>query len=732
MGVKKEDTSVCLLHVLDTSLVCGGVIGHPDNKKFCVSHPNLCEFQTTHAGKKFPLVNDCLYVMSPKKGGLHATVSPSLPVSLLPRNTELSDLLNDVSPVEMWHVFFDECRALEASSGANELGLDKSEEERDREERDRPSLYKLEKANDFKTPRKVRVFEYEPFRNLSYFKLEDVEPFDSDDIEPAEANEEGMQKAVRHVLEGWGKVSANFTALSQWTTDNAVNQSETTITVGRQLKEIIKFMNDVGAKTRLLRARMDQRDNEEGQSSLWKTIGELKDDLKAVEVSVAKTVTLVKTHEKDSKKMAVNMKTMYDHYKNHLVDSNKRLVTLEQDVSTRVNSAQSQAQDGFFTFDRPGAGGGSQAFGDEIRKLREEINEMKRQAASTAAAPSSNSMPSGNPMFPATSGAEILSRLKAVETRDTTAESCSIGSTTFSTEAAVSAYIKANTVPSCAMYWDLFSVMVCMGSQGVTGKERSDEIYSAERGRTGSALEGRLVASMTHKRPLCLYGEESKLARLDQGFAMCKTYEHWIGSGTGVSYREELGNQINDYTDGILGQSGDGDTSASLMAKLLISQVLMQWNAIVGFIDSFYLDLVAKCKFDSAKAWKLVAVCVASIFKATQPYRAKVILLEDSTKLAQKAAFMWATFQTHRVIQSFISVKFQSHPFIVTEISLFMVRERVDSKEVEALATKCQKAEETSSKASAEVKRLLESHNDLKRKHDALHAEFKLVKAKVK
>jgi hypothetical protein len=113
-------------------------------------------------------------------------------------------------------------------------------------------------------------------------------------------------------------------------------------------------------------------------------------------------------------------------------------------------------------------------------------------------------------------------------------------------------------------------------------------------------------------------------------------------------------------------------------------------------------------------------------------YRSKVILLEDSTKLVQKGAFMWATFQTHRIIQSFIDVQFQSHSKIVTEISLFMVRERVDPQEIEVLAIKCRKAEESSSKATAELKKLQESQSDLKRKHDALHADFKVVKAKVK
>ena len=123
----------------------------------------------------------------------------------------------------------------------------------------------------------------------------------------------------------------------------------------------------------------------------------------------------------------------------------------------------------------------------------------------------------------------------------------------------------------------------------VTGKDRLDEIYSAEKGERGSALEGKLAASMTHKRPLCLYGDSSKLARLDQGFSMCKTYEHWIGAtGTHVSYEEELSSMIRNYVRGILGQIGTDTTPSSLMAQLLLTQVGMQWNAIVGFIARLY------------------------------------------------------------------------------------------------------------------------------------------------
>jgi hypothetical protein len=213
---------------------------------------------------------------------------------------------------------------------------------------------------------------------------------------------------------------------------------------------------------------------------------------------------------------------------------------------------------------------------------------------------------------------------------------------------------------------------------------------------------------------------------------MCKTYDQWIGSGNQESYRQELSTQILVYTNGILGQIGAPSTPAHHLAQVLLNQVGMQWNAVIGFIDMFYLELVAKAKFDSGKAWKLVAVCVAAIFEAAQPYRAKVILLEDSTRVDQKAAFMWAIFQTHRVIDSFISVQFKSHPAIVKEISLFMVTERVDPKEVLDLSVKCKKAESDAAKAVADMKKLSEAHNELKRKHESLHADFKLVKAKVK
>jgi hypothetical protein len=66
------------------------------------------------------------------------------------------------------------------------------------------------------------------------------------------------------------------------------------------------------------------------------------------------------------------------------------------------------------------------------------------------------------------------------------------------------------------------------------------------------------------------------------------------------------------------------------------------------------------------------------------------------------------------------------------EISLFMVMECVDPKEILDLGVKCRKAEVEASKAVADTKKVTEALNNLKQKHDTLFADFKLVKAKVK
>ena len=126
----------------------------------------------------------------------------------------------------------------------------------------------------------------------------------------------------------------------------------------------------------------------------------------------------------------------------------------------------------------------SQDFEKEVQELRAKVNSILQLSAGHQAATVSGS--AVNPMFPATSVGGILCRLQAVETRVSTKETCILSSSTFASVASsVGEYVTTHAVPSCAMLWDLFSVIVCMSDQGVTSKERLDEIYSAEKGKKG-------------------------------------------------------------------------------------------------------------------------------------------------------------------------------------------------------------------------------------------------------
>jgi hypothetical protein len=140
--------------VSDPSDICGGVIGVTENKKLCAAHPSLCNHPLTHGKRKFELQSDTLYVMSPKKGAMHATLEPKLTAICAPSDKAFVDLLNDKRPVAMWHVYFDGCNTTKESIGQNELEAPKDVSW---EAIERPSLEDLERANDFKTPRKVRM-----------------------------------------------------------------------------------------------------------------------------------------------------------------------------------------------------------------------------------------------------------------------------------------------------------------------------------------------------------------------------------------------------------------------------------------------------------------------------------------------------------------------------------------------------------------------------------------------
>jgi hypothetical protein len=305
----------------------------------------------------------------------------------------------------------------------------------------------------------------------------------------------------------------------------------------------------------------------------------------------------------------------------------------------------------------------------------------------------------------------------------------------FSTIHDVITFVTQYGVPTCAMYWDMMSAMVCMRSKGETGKEQSERKYAAQKANVHSALEADLVASMSHERPLCLYSKDKKeLATHDKGFAACPSYKIWMSGGT-QSYWYQLDYDFRSFCGGLTGRitarGGRNLGTGDLLAQSLITAMSGHFIKLVAFINDFYRELTEVAKFRDEKAWCLVGQCVACIFETMRPFRSEVTLIEDPTPIQNKCAFIWAVFQSHRVMEEFIRVGFKGHPAIVKQMSLFMVTERVDPSELLSMMNKVSKAELAADKATAESKKNGEAMILQKRKLDALSDNFEAFKKKV-
>jgi hypothetical protein len=284
-------------------------------------------------------------------------------------------------------------------------------------------------------------------------------------------------------------------------------------------------------------------------------------------------------------------------------------------------------------------------------------------------------------------------------------------------------------VPTSGIFWDLFSCLVNMRPKGLSGKERADEQHSSERIST-TMFENNLLAAMSHVRPVCLYGKGGTraLVELELGFGACKSYAQWI---SGVeSVKKMLGKQLKDFTSGVQGNMKSTAGGARL-AKALLAEVRAQWYELVSWIDEFYKQLTEEANFKPDPAWRLVGRCAAAIFDAMAETRSRVALIEDPRPLENKVKIIWCVLQYHITMQKFIGVRFQGHPVVVKEITMFMVSERVDPTELKNMVTKMKTVEDENKAMKATLAKLEENYNTLKRSIDNVREDLKPIKAKV-
>mmetsp|Transcript_22921 Transcript_22921/g.34751 ORF Transcript_22921/g.34751 Transcript_22921/m.34751 type:complete len:295 (+) Transcript_22921:845-1729(+) len=293
--------------------------------------------------------------------------------------------------------------------------------------------------------------------------------------------------------------------------------------------------------------------------------------------------------------------------------------------------------------------------------------------------------------------------------------------------------VVGESVPSCGMFWDLFSVLVVLNKGAKRGKDVSDAKYLAERAQL-TVCETDLKGTMTHCLPLCLFSKNGALvSALDAqkvGMQGCPSYLVWIGDGRD-SYRDTLEDLLEAQTKNVRATISDG-SGGQTMAEWLLDMTVLQWASYVQFVDKFYTKLVNDAKFTPSGAWRLMGRCSSAIFWAMCPFRTKVERLNDLNLPPQKAAMIWAVFQCHRIMDEFKSLKFESHPAIIREISMFIITERVDPEQVVTLSLEINKVKTENKRLSLVVETLESGHTALKRDIGNLQNELDQLKKKIK
>jgi hypothetical protein len=724
-----------LVYVGNVSGVCGGVIQNSDQRRFCCKAAGSCSVKG-HKSAKVNLLGETLYVKHSRNG--HARLEPSLPVLLLTDDMPLVEMLSKELSLEVWTAHFESLKAERADavkrSSTSSFGSGSPWEEVEI-----PTLESLQEASEsFKTPKKLRlgsVLRPDTIPVTSRPRggtFSSVSPLDIDDEDAVERSK--IQRALQTILSEWNQLDTTFQMIYMEFEKSGLTETRFRNSIAETLGEIQGAIRGTDAKVQLLGASIGtaMTELEEGPMSVWEAIRKLRSDAKLVGGLAdghhlyldelrsslpnwgATLDNLAKSYRENLPTIGVNLNAL-----------GKRIQSLEAKGPVSTSSSNS-----FFNLGSS-TGGGTEG---PVCVPQSEFDQAKAeiQDAFTDVKTAIQTLEQGSPALGSGSGLQgkvdkALKRLGEIEGR-ATGESFAMNGMTFCSRSEVADWLLAEKVPSCGFFWDLFSVMVSMKPKKHSGKERSDENYSARR-TNSTTLENDLGASMTHVRPEVLYAKRGHgdLERLEAGFAACASYAIWV-TGT-ECYKDQLTGMLNKFCDGVLGTVSPSATYQNLV-NTLMGSVRTQWHNMCTFIDSFYVELTGVAGFNKDKAWKLVGRCVAALFSSLEPYRSPVTMLEDMSTIDNKAACLWAVLQCHRVGKSFDLVKYRGHPAVVKEMSLFMLTERVDPSEIEACTERSKKAEKEASDAKAEVAKLRDLVGTLNREFKTAQADIKTLKAR--
>ena len=164
-----------------------------------------------------------------------------------------------------------------------------------------------------------------------------------------------------------------------------------------------------------------------------------------------------------------------------------------------------------------------------------------------------------------------------------------------------------------------------------------------------------------------------------------------------------------------------GPGAGHTLATTMLDKLSTQFHELASFIQAFHSELTDVSKFHKDRAWVLVGRCVGAIFEDQRKYRARAEKVGSMVTSSGKALVLSAVLKSHEVMEDFLKAGFRAHPLIVKEISLFMLRERVDPGELENIQGDVDKFR-------SELKKLTASNLELKKTVGDQKEELKRLK----
>ena len=197
----------------------------------------------------------------------------------------------------------------------------------------------------------------------------------------------------------------------------------------------------------------------------------------------------------------------------------------------------------------------------------------------------------------------------------------------------------------------------------------------------------------------------------DAGFGYrLDSYAKFTG-GVGKAARTEMSELLQTHFAKLKG-SLSGSSPSERLALQMFGEVNHQFNMWCGFLTNYHIELVHECLYKQAVAWKFLGVCTRAIFGYLHKPRLEVAALQDLTDVNIKARIIWAIMQVHIRFNELLEVGFKAHPVLTRAMSSYIMKNRVDGSQMDALDKRVSVAE-TLAKATAADLKVLRKHKAL-------------------